>query len=70
MAEGIVQQWLDQNRVKFDGEPEQKWRKGHPLTSNSLELESDTVIRLLEELRTQKCRERSVIEELKVEPVD
>ena len=66
-AEDVVQKWIIQNGANFESEPELKWRKGHPLTSNTLEFESDTVIRLLEELRKQNCRERSVVEELIVE---
>ena len=67
-AEAVVQKWLNQNESSFESEPELKWRKGHPITINTLEFESDTVVRLLEELRKQNCRECSVIEELIVEP--
>lgn len=67
LAERVVQDWLNQNRASFESEPELKWRKGHPLTSNTVEFESNTVIRLLDELRRKDCRERSVIEELTLE---
>ena len=66
-AEGVVQEWLNQNGASFECEPELKWRKGHPLISNTFEFESDKVIRLLEELRKKNCRECSAIEELIVE---
>ena len=64
LAEGVVEKWLSQNGASFESKPELKWRKGHPLTCSTLEFESETVIRLLEELRKKNCRECSAIEEL------
>jgi len=70
IAENVVQKWLEQNRTRFESQPELKWRKGHQLTCTALEFENKTVIRLLEELRSQECRERSAIEEVVLEPDD
>lgn len=67
LAEAVVEKWLSQNGASFESEPELKWRKGHPVTSNTFEFESETVIRLLEELRKKNCRECTAIDELILE---
>lgn len=70
IAESVIQKWLEQNRDSFESQPQLKWRKGHQLTCTTLEFENKTVIRLLDELRSQECQERFVIEEQLVVELD